>query len=54
MSGVIVCDIDAQSLPDRRRSEWRSYQVLSPMNMCCDDCVWKSYSCIDVQVTELP
>ena len=27
MSGVHVCDIDAQSLPDRHRSEWRSFQV---------------------------
>ena len=25
------CDIDAHSLPDRHRSEWRSFQVLSPI-----------------------
>ena len=26
-----MCDVDAQSLPDRHQSEWRSYQVLRPM-----------------------
>ena len=26
-----MCDVDAQSLPDRHQSEWRSYQVSSPM-----------------------
>ena len=48
MSGLHVCDIDAQSLPDRHLSEWRSFQVLSPINLCCDDRVWKFYTCIDV------
>ena len=43
-----LCDIDAQSLPDRHRSEWRSYQVLSPMNLCCDDLVSKCCTCNDV------
>ena len=33
---VHLCDIDAQSLPDHHRSEWRSFQVLSPI-LCCDD-----------------
>ena len=33
MSGVHVCDNDVQSLPDRHRSEWWSFQVLSPMNL---------------------
>ena len=32
----------------RSRSEWRSSQVLSPMNFCFDDWVWKFYTCIDV------
>ena len=36
-----LCDIDAQTLPDRHRSEWRSYQALSPMNLCCDNRVSK-------------
>ena len=45
---VHVCDIDAQLLPDRHRSELQSFQVLSPMNLCCDDCVSKFYTCIDV------
>ena len=35
--GTCVCDIDAQSLPGRHRSEWRSFQILSSMNLCCDD-----------------
>ena len=48
MSGVHVCDIDAQSLPDSHRSKLRTFQVLSPMNLCCDDLVWKFYSCIDI------
>ena len=26
-SHAAVCEIDAQSLPERHRSEWRSYQV---------------------------
>ena len=48
MSGVHVCDINVQSLPYRHRSEWRSFQVLSPINLCCDDWVWKFYTCFDV------
>ena len=48
MPGVHLCDIDAQSLPYRHRSEWRSFQLLSPINLCCDDCVWKFDTCIDV------
>ena len=48
MSGVHVCDIDAQSLLYRHRSEWRSFQVLNPINLCCDDGVWEFDTCIDV------
>ena len=48
MPGVHVCDIDAQSLPDRHGSEWRSFQVSSPINLCCDDWVWKFYTCTGV------
>ena len=32
-----VRGVDAQSLPGRHPSEWRSYQVLSLMNLFCDD-----------------
>ena len=46
--GTHVCGIDAQSLSDGHRSEWLSFQVLSPMNLCCDDRVWKFYICIEV------
>ena len=48
MSGVHVCDVEAQSLPDCHRSEWRSFHVLSPINLCCDYLVWKFYTSIDV------
>ena len=45
-----VRGIDAESLPDRHSSEWRpyTYQVLSPMNLCCDDLVTKLHTYIDI------
>ena len=47
MSEVHVCDIDAQKLPDHHRSEWRSFQVLSPMN-CVVMIEFHFFTCIYV------